>query len=207
MTFSYYLSLVISLSLSLYSPTSAAVYKGFNYGAGIDFLTSFRTAQALVGTSGFTSARLETMIEANTTNSPTSAIPAAIATRTSLLLGMYCSAGDLAFENEIIALTAAIQTYGRPFVDLIVGISVGNEDLYRTSPVGIQNNSPPGDSVTNILKYINQTRTVLKNTSNGIAKGKPVGHVDTWQMWGNATNITSLIAAVDFIGVDAYPYW
>ncbi|KAL8700838.1 MAG: hypothetical protein Q9201_005231 [Fulgogasparrea decipioides] len=207
MAFSHYLSLVLSLFLSLLPSTFGAVYKGFNYGAGIDFLTSFRTAQTLVGASGFTSARLYTMIEANTTNSPTSAIPAAIATRTSLLLGLSCSAGDLAFENETIALTAAIQAYGQPFVDLIAGISVGSEDLYRTSPVGILNHSPPGDNVPNIVKYINQTRTVIKNTSSGIAKGKPVGHVDTWQMWGNAPNIASVIAAVDFVGMDAYPYW
>jgi glucan endo-1,3-beta-D-glucosidase len=52
--------------------TSAAVYQGFNYGAtksdGVtfryqaDFQSLFSTAKNLVGTSGFTSARLYTMI-------------------------------------------------------------------------------------------------------------------------------------------------
>ncbi|KAL8865320.1 MAG: hypothetical protein Q9174_006950 [Haloplaca sp. 1 TL-2023] len=199
---------VFSSALSLTLPfTSAVVYKGFNYGAGIDFLTSFRTAQALAGTSGFTSARIYTMIEANTVNSPTSAISAAITTRTTLLLGLYCSAGDLAFLNETIALTAAIEAYGQPFVDLIAGVSIGSEDLYRASPVGIENNSPPGDTAQNIVKYISQTRAVLNNTKNGIATQVPVGHVDTWQMWQSAQGISDIIAAIDFIGVDAYPYW
>ncbi|KAL9576418.1 MAG: hypothetical protein Q9212_007115 [Teloschistes hypoglaucus] len=183
------------------------IYKGFNYGAGIDFLTSFRTAKTLVGTSGFSSARLYTMIEANTTNTPTSAISAAIATNTSLLLGLYCSAGQLAFENETIALTAAIVAYGQPFVDLIAGISVGSEDLYRSSPVGIQNKSPPGDTAANLVSYIDQTRSVLNSTLNGIAKHKKVGHVDTWQMWQSAEGIANVLSAVDFVGVDAYPYW
>ncbi|KAL8684210.1 MAG: hypothetical protein Q9218_008379, partial [Villophora microphyllina] len=208
MTPSHLLAYALSLFLTILPiPTSTTIYKGFNYGSGIDFHTSFTTAQTLVGTSGFSSARLYTMIDANTTNSPTSAISAAIATHTTLLLGLYCSAGQLAFENETIALSAAIEAYGQPFVDLIAGISVGSEDLYRSSPVGIQNKSPPGDTATNIVSYINQTRAVLKNTLNGIAKDKLVGHVDTWQMWQSAEGIADVLTAVDFVGVDAYPYW
>ncbi|KAL8776267.1 MAG: hypothetical protein Q9194_003263 [Teloschistes cf. exilis] len=208
MALSDFLTFAILITLSLLPiPTSAEIYKGFNYGAGIDFLTSFRTAKTLVDTSGFSSARLYTMIEANTTNTPTSAISAAIATNTSLLLGLYCSAGQLAFENETIALTAAIVAYGQPFVDLIAGISVGSEDLYRSSPVGIQNKSPPGDTAANIVSYVDQTRAVLNSTLNGMAKGKKVGHVDTWQMWQSAEGIANVLSAVDFVGVDAYPYW
>ncbi|KAL8810888.1 MAG: hypothetical protein Q9200_002236 [Gallowayella weberi] len=195
------------ISLSLLPSTLGAIYKGFNYGAGIDFNTSFRTAQGLAGTSGFNSARLYTMIENGTVNSPTSAIPAAIATNTSLLLGLYCSAGQAAFSNETIALTAAIVAYGQKFVDLIAGISVGSEDLYRSSPVGIQNKSRPGDTVVNLTSYIKQTRNVLQTTSNGIADFISVGHVDTWQIWQSYPNISALISSVDFIGLDAYPYW
>lgn len=195
------------IGLSLIPSTFGAVYKGFNYGAGIDFLTSFRTAQTLVGTSAFNSARLYTMIENGTVNSPTSAIPAAIATNTSLLLGLYCSAGQRAFENETIALTAAITVYGQRFVDLIAGVSVGSEDLYRSSPIGIQNDSPPGDTVANLTSYIKQTRNVLQTTNNGIASSVPIGHVDTWQIWQSYPNISALISAIDFMGVDAYPYW
>ncbi|KAL8683292.1 MAG: hypothetical protein Q9224_006698, partial [Gallowayella concinna] len=189
-------TLVVSfISLSLLPSTLGAVYKGFNYGAGVDFNTSFRTAQSLAGTLGFNSARLYTMIENGTVNSPTSAIPAAIATNTSLLLGLYCSAGQAAFSNETIALTAAIVAYGQQFTDLIAGISVGSEDLYRSSPVGIQNKSPPGDTVVNLTSYIKQTRNVLQTTSNGIAASIPVGHVDTWQIWQSYPNIAALISS------------
>ncbi|KAL8715184.1 MAG: hypothetical protein Q9220_001142 [cf. Caloplaca sp. 1 TL-2023] len=214
MCLSFFLSSL--LSIHLYSSVAAgAVYQGFNYGTGIDYLTAFTTARNLLNTTS-ASARLYTMIEANTPNSPTSAIPAAIATNTTLLLGLYCSAGQRAFDNETIALTAAITAYGQPFIDLIAGISVGSEDLYRASPIGIQNGSPAGDTVANLLTYINQTRAVLKNTANGIAKDKPVGHVDTWQMWTSSSSssitdhdndISSLIASIDFLGVDAYPYY
>lgn len=60
------LALVASLST-----TSAALYQGFNYGSTFtdgsaksrsNFSSEFTTAKNLVGTSGFTSARLYTMI-------------------------------------------------------------------------------------------------------------------------------------------------
>ena len=59
------------LSLALSIVTVEAAYKGFNYastnGDGSartqsDFESYFKTAKSLVGTSGFTSARLYTMI-------------------------------------------------------------------------------------------------------------------------------------------------
>lgn len=34
----------------------------------------------------------------------------------------------------------------------------------------------------------------------------PVGHVDTWTAWVNASN-SAVAAASDFVGVDAYPYF
>src|ERR1700737_297092 len=90
------------LALAAAITSVSAVYQGFNYGAvhtdgsamvKSDYQNLFTTAQNLVGTSGFTSARIYTMIQAGTTNSPTEAIPAAIATNTSLLLGLWASAG------------------------------------------------------------------------------------------------------------------
>lgn len=59
------------LAFALSLATSEAAYKGFNYGATksdgsvksqSDFESEFSTAKNLVGTSGFTSARLYTMI-------------------------------------------------------------------------------------------------------------------------------------------------
>lgn len=64
-----HLSHLLAFALSL--ATSEAAYKGFNYGAAksdgssmqqSDFQSQFATAKKLVGTSGFNSARLYTMI-------------------------------------------------------------------------------------------------------------------------------------------------
>ena len=191
---------------------TAQVYQGFNYGSVFtdnspitqpDYEDEFNTAKQLVGTSGFTSARIYTMIQAGTTNSPSDAIPAAIATKTSLLLGLFLSSDQSAFNNELTALRSAISTYGQAFVDLIAGISVGSEDLYRISPIGIENHSNPGLGPTQVVDYISQVRALIANTA---ASGKPVGHVDTWTAWVNGSN-DAVINAVDFLGTDAYPYF
>ncbi|KAF2835702.1 glycoside hydrolase family 17 protein, partial [Patellaria atrata CBS 101060] len=195
-----------------FSLSSAQVQKGFNYGnrlsnGGIkvqaDFENEFNTAKNFAGNSGFTSARLFTTIQGGTTNDPIAAIPAAIATRTTLLLGLWASAGSTIIDNEIAALVRAINQYGTAFTDLIVGISVGSEDLYRISPTGIENGSDPGADPNVIVDYINRVRAAVANTA---AKGKPVGHVDTWTAWVNGSN-KAVIAASDFLGVDAYPYF
>ncbi|KAI4157364.1 MAG: hypothetical protein LQ342_008337 [Letrouitia transgressa] len=194
------------------STAYSQIYQGFNYGSVFtdnspilqqNYQDRFNTAKQLQGTSGFTSARLFTMIQAGTTNSPTQAIPAAIATRTSLLLGLFLSSTDDAFNNELAALISAISTYGQQFVDLIVGISVGSEDLYRISPTGIENLSGAGDSPDQVVSRINAVRERISGT---IAKGKPVGHVDTWTAYVNGSN-SAVIEASDFVGMDAYPYF
>lgn len=169
-----------------------------------DFEAEFRTAQGLVGApaGGFRSARLYTMIvsypvplhpvpfatslmcltvrlvnqQAGTTNAPISAIPAAIATKTSLLLGLWASAGDVAFANELQALSSAIQQYGTALSGLVAGISVGSEDLYRVSPTGIENKENPGAQPLTIAHYIKQVRDIIHNTA---LSGAPVGHADT----------------------------
>ncbi|KAL8902262.1 MAG: hypothetical protein Q9207_004816 [Kuettlingeria erythrocarpa] len=194
------------------STASAQVYKGFNYGSTFtnnapvtqqDFENRFNTAQQLQGTSGFTSARLFTTIQAGTTNSPISAIPAAIATRTQLLLGIFLSSTEEAFNNEQAALRSAISQYGQAFADLVIGISVGSEDLYRISPIGIENLSNPGEGPDVVVNRINAVRTLISGTA---LQGKPVGHVDTWTAYVNASN-SAVIEACDFIGMDAYPYF
>ncbi|KAE8444757.1 hypothetical protein EG329_014217 [Mollisiaceae sp. DMI_Dod_QoI] len=191
--------------------TSSAVYQGFNYGATksdgyaareqSDFESLFSTAKNLVGTSGFTSARLYTMIQAGTTNSPTSAIPAAIAQDTSLLLTLWAS-GD-AFPNELAALKSAISTYGSQLSGKVAGISVGSEDLYRNSPTGIAAGSTIGADPSTIIDYINQVRSAISGTA---LSSVGVGHVDTWTAWVNGSN-DAVISASDWIGVDAYPYF
>ncbi|KAK5122455.1 hypothetical protein LTR85_004039 [Meristemomyces frigidus] len=193
--------------------TTQAELIGFNYGstfsdgsakAQSDFEAEFTRAQTLQGTNGeFTSARLYTMIQGATTDTPISAIPAAIDTQTSLLLGLWASAGQADFTNEITALTSAIDQYGSDFTSLIVGVSVGSEDLYRNSPTGIAADSGAGADPATLVDYINQVRSAISGTS---ASGASIGHVDTWTAWVNGTN-DAVIAAVDWLGMDAYPYF
>lgn len=184
-------------------PTSGAIPKGFNYGSAGMTLSSFQTqfsiARSLRGTSGFTSARLYTMIQDGTTNTVISAIPAAITTKTYLLLGLFYPNID----NELTALIAAINKYGTAFTDLVMGISVGSEDLYRNSPTGIENHSNAGANPNDIVSFIQATRQAIRNTP---LAGKMVGHVDTWTAFVNSSN-NAVIAASDFLGMDAYPYY
>ena len=205
-----HLSSILALAASLSS--ASAAYKGFNYGASFtngaakqesDYEAAFNAAKNLQGASGFTSARLFTTIQGGTTNAPISAIPAAIKTDTTLLLGLWCSAGDVVFNNELAALINAINQYGQPFVDRIAAISVGSEDLYRVSPIGIQNGENPGAQPDVIARYIGQVRSALSST---IARNVLIGHVDTWTVWVDAAN-QPVIDVVDFIGMDTYPYF
>jgi len=205
------LSSTLFAATALVSSANAAI-KGFNYGAQfnnnqakqqVDFEYEFNAAKNLPGTNGWTSARLYTMIQHGTQNTIISAIEAAINTKTTLLLGMWCSAGQNVVNNEIAALKAAIAKYGTAFTDLVVGISVGSEDLYRVTPTGIENKSGPGAQPQELVKYIQQTRDAIKGTP---LQGKPIGHVDTWTVFVNASN-NAVIDAVDFIGMDAYPYF
>ncbi|XDG09530.1 hypothetical protein ABKA04_009145 [Annulohypoxylon sp. FPYF3050] len=192
--------------------STASAIQGFNYGSTFttgaakqqsDFENEFTTAQNLVGTSGWTSARLYTMVQGGTASDPISAIPAAIKTKTTLLLGLWASGGDTSFANEILALKAAIKQYGDDFAKLVDGISVGSEDLYRDSPQGIAAGSNVGVGPDVIARYIKETKDAIAGT--GLEKA-PIGHVDTWTAWYNGTN-QPVIDACDWIGMDAYPYF
>jgi glucan endo-1,3-beta-D-glucosidase len=106
--------------------------------------------------------------------------------------------------NEIAALTAAITNYGTDFTDLVVGLSVGSEDLYRVSVTGLINDPTGiGADPATLVKYITQVKTAIKGTA--LAK-VPIGHVDTWNSWTNSSN-KAVIDAIDWLGVDEYPYF
>lgn len=201
-----------ALSAASLLATANAAIKGFNYGAQfnndqakklVDFEYEFSAAKNLPGTNGWTSARLYTMIQHGTQNTVIEAIQAAINTNTTLLLGMWASAGSASFNNEVAALKAAITQYGTAFTNLVVGISVGSEDLYRITPTGIENKSGPGAQPQELINYIQQTRAAIRGTP---LQGKPVGHVDTWTVYVNASN-KDVISNLDFLGMDAYPYF
>ncbi|KAF5670880.1 murein transglycosylase [Fusarium heterosporum] len=199
------------LTLAAAAGSANAAFQGFNYGATFsdgtlkvqaDFENDFKTAASLEGTDGaFTSARLYTMIQGGTPNQPISAIPAAINTKTSLLFGLWAS-GD-GFANEIEALKNTAAQYCDQLDDLVAGISVGSEDLYRISPTGIAANENPGAGPDVLVDYIKQTREAIKGTC---LESVPIGHVDTWTAYANGSNI-ALIEACDWLGMDAYPYF
>ncbi|OBT65791.1 hypothetical protein VE03_03290 [Pseudogymnoascus sp. 23342-1-I1] len=192
--------------------TASAVHQGFNYGSTNSdgsirdqqrFQDEFNAAKNLEGASGFNSARLYTMIQGGTTNDPISAIPAAIAADTTLLLGIWASAGQTGIDNEIAALKNAIAQYGTDFTSRVTGLSVGSEDLYRLSPTGIAAKAGYGAEPADLVSYISQVRAAIAGTA---LSGTPIGHVDTWNDWVNGSN-SAVIAAVDWLGVDAYPYF
>jgi glucan endo-1,3-beta-D-glucosidase len=200
------------LALVASSSYASAAFKGFNYGSSFgngaakqqsDFEAAFNAASSLTGAPGYTSARLFTTIQGGTANTPISAIPAALNTDTTLLLGLWCSAGDEVFNNELAALTNAINQYGQAFVDKIAAISVGSEDLYRISATGIANGENPGATPDVIAGYIGKVRAALSST---IASKILIGHVDTWTAWVDGAN-KAVVDAVDFVGMDAYPYF
>ncbi|KAI1387917.1 glycoside hydrolase family 17 protein [Hypoxylon trugodes] len=180
--------------------------KGFNYGAFFlnqaakqqaDFEYEFNRAKTLSGTTGWTSARLYSMIQWGTASDVISAIPAAISTKTTLLLGLWVSGSDQAITNEIAALKAAISQYGSAFTDLVVGISVGSEDLYRDGSGEV------GVGPQRLIDCISQVRSAISGTP---LAGVPVGHVDTYDSFLNGTN-RAVIDNIDWLGFDGYPYW
>ncbi|KAK3306598.1 GPI-anchored cell wall beta-1,3-endoglucanase EglC [Chaetomium strumarium] len=163
----------------------AATHLGFNYGAFFtdgnprtqkDFEDEFNTARGLANSphDGFTSARLYTMVVRRHLSHPRrhrhQHLPPA---------RIWCSAGDAGVTNELAALHAAINTYGANFTALVVGLSVGSEDLYRNSATAKANNeTDPGLDPATLVGYIHRVRA-----SAGVR------------------------AAVDWLGMDAYSYW
>lgn len=100
-------------------------------------------------------------------------------------------------------MKAAIDQYGDDFGKLVDGISVGSEDLYRNSPMGIAAGSYVGAGPETIARYIQETKDTIAGTS---LEGAPIGHVDTWTAWYNGSN-QAVIDACDWLGMDAYPYF
>ncbi|KAF5003315.1 hypothetical protein FDECE_10130 [Fusarium decemcellulare] len=191
---------------------SAKNYLGFNSGATLadrsakfkaDFKAEFETAQNLKGAPGdFSAVRLYTNIQAYSEDDPIEAFEAAIETETSILLGVWASGTDN-IDKEISALKKAVTKYGTDFTDLIIGVSIGSEDLYRNSVTGVKNKGGVGADPDVLVGFIDDFRKAFKSTP--ISK-IPVGHVDTWDVWPNTTN-KAVLDAIDFIGVDEYPYY
>lgn len=173
--------------------TSAYAYlKGFNLAANVpsgacktqaDWAQDFQTLASLPG--HFTSVRLYASSDCNTL---ANAVPAAVATGTTLLVGVWTE-DEAHYQAEKSALLAAIQQYG---YEWLIGASVGSEDLYRKE-TGAQT----------LVGQINDMRLALQEASAGNVQ---VGHVDTWTAWVDPAN-NAVITASDFVGTDGYPYF
>jgi len=181
----------LALTPLLAASTASAYWKGFNVGATnpdgsckstADWTTAFTTLANLPG--HFTSVRLYASSDCNTL---ANAVPAAIATGTGILVGVWTE-DDAHFEAEKQALLAAIQEHGSNW---IIAVGVGNEDLYR------------GDtSAAKLASQINDVRGMIRS----VGANQDVGHVDTWTAWVKDEN-TAVIQACDFVGTDGYPYF
>lgn len=201
----------ILLLTALLAPAAAKVYTGFNYGAFWgqqsnvkrydDFRHGFELAKNLTTTPvSFDSARLYTCITAGTKDDPTEAFQAAIDTGTNLLLGMWVSPGatgqsnEILVDNELAALGKALEKHGQKLADLVIGLSIGNEDIYRF------NSKQIGVGPDNILLTIQSVRNKIAAAPWAkFMQGKPIGHTDT--------PMYAVVPGSDFIGMTAYPYW
>ncbi|KAL2207002.1 glycoside hydrolase [Sarocladium strictum] len=195
------------------SVAEAKNYLGFNSGAQNvdtsakfkkDFVAEFETAQNLKGAPGtFNAVRLYTSIQAYAEDDPIEAFDAAVETKTHILLGAWASGTDN-IDKEITAIQKAVKKFGKEFTDLVIGISIGSEDLYRDSVTGLKNDPDgKGNTPNGIIGFIDDYKKAFAGTA--LAK-VPVGHVDTWDVWSNST-IKPVIDAVDFVGVNEFPYY
>ncbi|KAI9716375.1 MAG: hypothetical protein M1828_000364 [Chrysothrix sp. TS-e1954] len=168
-----------------------AYWKGFNVGANNpdgscrtqkQWESAFKKLQSLPG--HFPSARLYAASDCNTL---ANAVPAAKKVGQTLLVGLWTE-DDAHFQAEHNALMSALSTHGHGW---LIGVTVGNEDLYRND--------------TTAAALVSKVNTV-RNDMRAIGVKKNVGHVDTWTEWVKPENV-ALIKAVDFVGTDGYPYF
>ena len=199
-------------SIVALAATAAAQTKGFNYGATNadgscrgydDFVRFFNEAKSLPGASGFNAARLYTAIQCGTSTDPISAFRAAVDTDTKILVGLWASAGRESYQNELNALLRGVNELGTALTDKIMGISVGSEDLYRSSDQGVLKKAGRGATGAEIEGYIGWLRDWIRGTS---LEGKPIGHVDTWTAWELPEN-RGVISAIDWLGHNSFPYY
>ncbi|KAH7558510.1 glycoside hydrolase family 17 protein [Bipolaris maydis] len=196
--------------LSSFAQAASNIYTGFNYGAfwsveanakkKADFLDGFNLAKNLTTDIPFDSARLFTCKTAGTVDGPTEAFDAAVESNTNLLLGFWITparSGDSPDENvknEMAALEKGFKKHGQALSDLVIGLSVGSEDIYRSE----------AGELGLTAEVVGQTVAKVKESIAAspfaeYMKNKPIGHVDTAKY--------AVVDNADFIGMTAYPYW
>ncbi|EOA83217.1 glycoside hydrolase family 17 protein [Exserohilum turcica Et28A] len=206
-----YLLISPLLLLPSFAQATSKIYTGFNYGAfwsveanakkKADFLDGFNLAKNLTTDIPFDSARLFTCRAAGTLNEPTEAFDAAVESKTNLLLGFWITPAqkgalpDENIRNEMAALEKGFKQHGQALSDLIIGLAVGSEDVYRAEEAG-----ELGVTADVVGQAISQVKKGIATSSFAqYMKNKPIGHVDTAKH--------AVVNKADFIGVTAYPYW
>jgi glucan endo-1,3-beta-D-glucosidase len=201
---------LLSFTLPL-APTVSTIYTGFNYGAfwgvdsnvkkTVDFQAGFSYAQNLTSKVRFNSARLFTCKTQGTVDEPTEAFDAAINTKTNLFLGFWITPANKGdplediMKNELSALEKGFQKHGQALADLVIGLSVGSEDIYRS-----EDSNDVGVEATEVSATIKKVKdTIASSSFAAYMKDKPIGHVDTAKH--------AVVDGADFFGMTAYPYW
>ncbi|CAN9286691.1 unnamed protein product [Alternaria alternata] len=196
---------------SCLAQAASKVFTGFKYGAfwslevnvkkKADFLDGFNLARNLTTDIPFDSARLFTCKAAGTLNEPTEAFDAAVDSRTNLLLGFWITPGqkggspDENVKNEMAALEKGFKKHGQALSDLVIGLSIGSEDIYRAEEAG-----EIGVTAAVVGQTIAQVKKdIAASPFAQYMKDKPIGHVDTAKY--------AVVDNADFIGMTAYPYW
>ena len=161
-----FLSLCTALVATL--PFASAYWKGFNMAAQnadgscrtqAQWKSAFKKLKSQPG--HITSVRLYASSDCNTLQN---AVPAAIATGTQILVGVWAEDWNH-YNAEKQALVDAIKAHGSNWM---IAISVGSEDLYR------------GDtSASTLAGQIYDVRGMVR----ALGVKQEVGHVDTWTAW------------------------
>jgi len=119
-----------------------------------------------------------------------------------ILVGLWAS--DDKFQNELNTLVRIITSNQAPWIygtDWIAAVSVGSEDLYRSSTTPSQHINP-----SDLANKINNARTTVRNTGVSGANTIQFGHTDTWTAWVDSANDV-VTRSCDYIVTDGYPYW
>ncbi|KAH5498742.1 hypothetical protein HBI29_164720 [Parastagonospora nodorum] len=203
---------LLSLALPLAQAAETTIYTGFNYGAfwgsvgnaktATDFKAGFGYAHDLKSVIPFNSARLFTCKQQGTNDEYSQAFDAAVETKTNLLLGMWISPAkrgdplDDLIKTELSALGKGFEKHGQALGDLVIGLSVGSEDIFRWED-DKENVGVAAKDVTAAIKKVKDT--IASSAFAKYMANKPIGHVDTAKH--------SVVDGADFYGITVYPYW
>jgi glucan endo-1,3-beta-D-glucosidase len=191
------------------------IHSGFCYGAFKkdespyvleDFRKLFLRAKSIKARADvtFDSARLFTSVQfrqANITNEPIHAFQAAVATNTSLFLGIWLGPKGNSIDFELAALDQAFEKWNTKLADLVVGISVGSEDIHRSDQPRVDGWATESRaSEEEVHTYIAKVRAHISNSKYAnLLRNIPIGHVDA--------AAKAVVKDVDFVGMNAYPFW